>query len=63
VADPHSDPALGDIRMKLLPLRRSTDFRPVPAGGLSPRDVYDFAKARADALRAELAQAGKRKAA
>ena len=40
--------------MKLLPIRRSTDFRPLPTGGLTPRDVYDFAKARADALRAEL---------
>lgn len=36
------------------PARRSTDTRPVPAGVLTPRDVYDFAKARADALRAEL---------
>lgn len=40
--------------MKLLPIRRSTDNRPVPQGLWSPRDVYDFAKARADALRAEL---------
>lgn len=33
------------------PARRSTDTRPVPAGVLTPRDVYDYAKARADALR------------
>lgn len=41
--------------MNALPIRRSTDLRPAPAAGLTPRDVYDFAKARADALRAELA--------
>lgn len=49
--------------MKVLPIRRSTDVRPAPTTGLTPRDVYDFAKARADALRAELAQSNERKAA
>lgn len=39
-------------------IRRSTDTRPVPQGLLTPRDVYDFAKVRADALRREL-EAGK----
>ena len=42
--------------MNALPIRRSQDVRPIPTGGLTPRDVYDFAKARADALRAELSQ-------
>ena len=45
--------------MNALPIRRSQDFRPVPARVLTPRDVYDFAKARADALRAELARCAK----
>lgn len=49
--------------MKVLPIRRSTDARPAPDGGLTPRDVYDFAKARADALRTELAKTNQRKAA
>lgn len=35
-------------------IRRSTDTRPVPQGLLTPRDVYDFAKVWADALRAEI---------
>lgn len=39
--------------------RRTTDTRPVPQGLLTPRFVYDFAKARADALRAELAGGAK----
>lgn len=37
--------------------RRSQDLRPVPQGLLTPRDVYEFAKARADALRAEMGAA------
>lgn len=45
--------------MNALPIRRSTDLLPVPQGGMTPRDVYDFAKARADALRAELARGAK----
>lgn len=45
--------------MNALPIRRSQDTRPIPAGLLTPRDVYDFAKARADALRAELAGGAK----
>lgn len=49
--------------MKLLPIRRSTDFRPLPTGGLTPRDVFDFAKPRADALRAQIAADRQRKAA
>lgn len=40
--------------MTIKHIRRSTDTRPVPQGLLSPRDVYDFAKVRADALRAEM---------
>jgi len=40
--------------MNSLPIRRSTDVRPTPISGLTPRDVYDFAKARADALRAAM---------
>jgi hypothetical protein len=44
--------------MNALPIRRSTDFRPAPAAGLTPRDVYAFAKARADALRAAIASGG-----
>lgn len=49
--------------MNALPIRRSTDVLPAPTTGWTPRDVYDFAKARADALRAELAQDNQRKAA
>lgn len=39
-------------------VRRSTDTRAAPSGTLTPRDVYDFAKLRADALRAELERGG-----
>lgn len=45
--------------MKSLPIHRSMDHRPAPTSGLTPRDVFDFAKARADALRAELAGGAK----
>ena len=38
--------------------QRDEDVFPVPTGW-TPRDVYTFAKARADALRAELAGAAK----
>lgn len=41
------------------PARRHLDTRPVPSGLLTPRDVYDFAKVRADALRSEIARGGK----
>lgn len=40
--------------MNTIPLHRSQDLIPIPAGLLSPRDVYDYAKARADALRADM---------
>ncbi len=36
-------------------VRRCTDLRPAPSGLMTPRDVYDFAKVRADALRADIA--------
>lgn len=36
------------------PIRRHLDTRPVPSGLLTPRDVYDYAKVRADALRREM---------
>jgi hypothetical protein len=45
--------------MNALPIRRSTDQRPVPAGGLTPRDVYAIAKPLADALRAAIAGGAK----
>jgi hypothetical protein len=45
--------------MNAIPLHRSQDLIPIPAGLLTPRDVYDFAKARADALRAEIAAGAK----
>lgn len=45
--------------MSALPLHRSQDLIPIPPGLLTPRDVYDFAKVRADALRAELARGAK----
>ena len=41
------------------PIRRHLDTRPVPAGLLDPRFVYDYAKVRADALRAEIARGAK----
>jgi hypothetical protein len=41
------------------PIRRATDTRPVAPGLLTPRFVYDFAKARADVLRASIASNSK----
>ena len=41
------------------PIRRHLDTRPAPAGVLTPRDVYDYAKVRADALRAQIAGGAK----
>lgn len=40
--------------MKSLPIHRSMDHRPAPTSGMNERDVFDFAKARADALRMEI---------
>lgn len=37
------------------PIRRSQDTRAVPSGLKTPRDVYDYAKPLADALRARIA--------
>lgn len=45
--------------MKALPIHRSMDHRPAPTTGMTPRQVFDFAKARADALRAQMARGGK----
>lgn len=41
------------------PIRRSQDVRPVPPGVKSPRDVYEYAKPLADALKADIARGGK----
>lgn len=40
--------------MSTQPIRRSQDTRAIPTGLLTPRDVYDYAKPLADALRREL---------
>lgn len=37
-------------------IRRHLDTRPVPAGVKTPRDVYDYAKKLADALRREMGE-------